>query len=75
MSKECIYDVCWSGQCKRPTIKDSEFCEKHLEQKCKVHLDNLEYCNKQAVGDCHSYAGSFVCGTPLCVEHKKTHKH
>jgi hypothetical protein len=32
-------------------------------------------CGEPAIGDCHSYAGSYVCGMPLCQEHKKTHKH
>lgn len=32
-------------------------------------------CQEPAIGDCHSYAGSYVCGMPLCKGHKKTHKH
>jgi hypothetical protein len=133
MSKECIYDVCWGGQCKKPTIDNSDFCEEHLNHGCGVSISNikeesrsiklskeelvyilekhyrglkiegLEYetenlvsiveedfvihaygkntgifiskCDKQSIGDCHSYAGPGVCGTPLCEEHKKTHKH
>lgn len=132
MSKECIYDVCHRGPCKKPTTNDSDFCEEHLGKTCGVNntsietkgwevqltkedlvnmikrhynnvdIDNIsiktdfaeidlsnhtinvkgqesnrkfERCDHQAIGDCHSYAGSFVCGTPLCVEHKKTHKH
>jgi hypothetical protein len=132
MSKECIYDACWKGQCKNPTINDSDFCEEHYGKTCgvsttdtvsnnwKVQLTNEdlikmfkcrysnvdvndisietdfgeidlsnhtinvkgiekkvknERCDHQAIGDCHKYAGSFVCGTPLCEEHKKTHNH
>jgi hypothetical protein len=74
MGKECIYDVCWSGQCKKPTVEGSDFCEEHLDKQCGVRVDG-ERCTQQAIGDCHSYAGSFVCGTPLCEDHKKTHKH
>jgi hypothetical protein len=133
MSKECIYDVCWSGQCKKPTADNSDFCEEHLNHGCGVSIsttkneprvitlskedlvemlekhhhglkiEEVEYenenlvsimeedfvihalgkktttsstkCNKQAIGDCHSHAGPGVCGTPLCEEHKQTHKH
>ena len=131
MIEECIYDVCWSGPCKKPTRTESDFCEEHLGKICKqnirtevvedwnkvlshndilqilnqhfsgfarnikienmsfntnrnqlsIHLEGKETssintkCGKHAVGDCHNYAGSGVCGTPLCIEHKKTHKH
>ena len=131
-SQECIYDVCWKGKCKNPTVGDSEFCENHIEAKCCESISTFEKqehtfsisphevkeilerhlgiqdievflqdlyggkqsissfdivgkgtgvkrvhtkCGEQAVGDCHSHAGPGVCGTPLCQEHKETHKH
>jgi hypothetical protein len=131
MNKECIYDVCHRGPCKKPTVAESDFCEEHLGKICKenirtevvedwnkvlshndilqilnqhfsgfarnikienmsfntnrnqlsIHLEGKETssinnnCENQAVGDCHGYHSSFVCGKPLCVECKKIHKH
>jgi hypothetical protein len=68
MEKECIYDICWHGRCGKKTLKDSDFCKEHSKVKCS-HTS----CDKQAVGDCHSHAGSFICGAPTCKEHKHTH--
>lgn len=68
---KCIYDVCWKGICNKETISNTDFCEEHLGKKCQPNLrDN---CDNQAVGDCHQYNGSFVCGSPLCEGHKHTH--
>ena len=44
--------------CKNDIIKDSDFCAKHAEKKCRV-------CGNQATKECE-YCGQFVCGVPLC---------
>ena len=68
MSEQCIYDVCWQGRCKNESITGQKFCEEHLNKKCY-------HCDNQSVGDCHKYNGSFVCGAPMCEEHKDRHYH
>jgi hypothetical protein len=68
MGKECIYDICWHGRCNKKTVNGSDFCKEHSKVKC-----SHPSCEEQAVGDCHGYAGSFVCGAPTCKEHKHTH--
>jgi len=73
MSKECIYDVCHRGPCKKPTVAESDFCEYHSSVKCSSPTLITNNCENQAVGDCHGYHGSFVCGKPLCIECKKIH--
>jgi hypothetical protein len=36
MNKECIYDVCHRGPCKKPTVAESDFCEEHLGKICNI---------------------------------------
>lgn len=64
-SRKCIYDVCHHGRCNEDVIHGFDFCKDHLNKKC-WKID----CDLQAVGDCHKYNGSFVCGTPMCPTHK-----
>jgi len=55
---KCKFDLGWSGKCKSDAIKGKEYCEEHLEVKCKS-------CGIQATHLCGE-TGQFVCGAPLC---------
>lgn len=59
---KCKYDVCWQGQCKNDIVEGEEYCKEHLNKKCMS-------CDKQAIGDCHLFNGSFVCGGSMCEDH------
>ncbi|MCK5558337.1 MAG: hypothetical protein KAJ01_08165 [Candidatus Hydrogenedentes bacterium] len=61
MSERCIFDRCWQGQCELDGTGDPPLCEDHRKGKC--------WCGAQAVRDC-AVASSFVCGAPLCADHK-----
>lgn len=61
--KKCKYDVSDQGYCGENVVEGKEYCKKHLGKKCWK-------CDKQAVGDCHKYYGSYVCGSPMCPDHK-----
>lgn len=64
----CEYDICWKGRCKEDALEGERFCEEHLGIKC-----HRKDCGRQSEGDCHSYNGSFVCGAPMCSDHKHAH--
>lgn len=68
MKNQCEYDVCWQGRCKNESVENEKYCIEHLNKKCY-------HCDNQAVGDCHKYWGSFICGCPMCEEHKDRHHH
>lgn len=63
MDKECKYDICWKGRCNKETVEGKEYCLEHLGIKCHK-------CDQQSIGDCHGFNGSFVCGYPMCEDHK-----
>jgi hypothetical protein len=66
MIELCSYDVCWKGDCDNTVQEGNRFCTGHETLKCK-------HCGEKAVGDCHRYNGSFVCGAPLCEKCKCGH--
>ncbi len=57
----CIFDQAWIGLCSNKALTGHSVCSDHLGTKC--------HCGAQATREC-SHAGSFVCGRPLCDEHK-----
>ena len=58
LPKKCQYDVCWKGPCGKDVEEGKTFCNDHEDKKCSY--------DQKAVGDCHGFNGSFVCGMPLC---------
>lgn len=60
---KCQYDIPWAGHCGRPAV--GGYCEVHAGKTCNK-------CDKQATHGC-GYTGQFVCGTPLCDNHKHEH--
>jgi len=74
--KECIMKNCHSpGICGKETVDDTNFCKEHLELGCNIIIEHypLIRCGKQSTHQCNGYNGSFVCGAPLCEEHKDCH--
>jgi len=63
---QCTFYMAWAGRCGRHSWKgaDVQMCKPHFETKCRV-------CGEQAVHTCANFSGSFVCGTPVCVNHKE----
>jgi len=64
-ANECRYDEPWQGECGKPTVSGSDFCEEHHGRLCRV-------CKDQATRGC-PHAGSLVCGAPLCDDHNHSH--
>lgn len=56
MSKKCKYVPYY--QCNNNTVKDSDYCEKHINERCVS-------CGDKAIKGC-PYEGQFVCCYPLC---------
>jgi hypothetical protein len=65
-AKGCPYDVCHKGPCGSGVPTGQTYCPQHSTVKCHT-------CGAQATGDCHGYSGSFVCGYPICPDHRHTH--
>lgn len=62
--KNCKFDIAWVGTCKQKAGPDG-VCDEHRKIKCR--------CGKQAVRECDTTMGPFVCGFPTCG--KCTHSH
>lgn len=61
--QKCKYDSCYKGYCGEPVVEGEEYCKEHLGKKCWK-------CDKQAIGDCNKFDGSYICGSPMCQDHK-----
>lgn len=57
----CKFIKAWIGPCGEITYPE-EYCAAHKGIKCWV-------CNEQATHEC-AIPFQFVCGVPLCAEHK-----
>lgn len=62
---KCKFNMAWRGICEVKTVVGKEYCAKHLGEKCFS-------CGKQATRDC-DHTSQFVCGMPMCDEHRHTH--
>lgn len=54
----CKFNEAWIGICNKESIKEEDYCEKHLNTKCEI-------CGNQATHNC-SETMQFVCGINLC---------
>ena len=59
---ECPFNEAWVGKCKKTPEIGELYCEKHKGQKCFK-------CGAQATKNC-GHTSQFVCGVPMCDEHK-----
>lgn len=60
---KCKFDLAWRGPCNRECV--GSYCKEHI-MKCTM-------CNKeQATHEC-DFAGSLVCGRPLCKKCRCNH--
>ena len=79
---------CWNiGTCGKETVEGTNFCKEHLGLKCtalgprygmgkEIQPDGStkwRECGEQATHYCNGFNGSFVCGNPLCKEHRDCH--
>jgi len=62
VDEECPFIVSWVGKCKQVPDVGEIYCPKHKNEKCFK-------CGAQATRDC-DHTGQFVCGVPMCDEHK-----
>lgn len=62
--KVCGFLVAWVGTCKQKAGPDG-VCDEHRKVKCR--------CGKQAIRECDTTMGPFVCGFPTCG--RCTHSH
>jgi len=62
----CVFSECWVGRCKVGVIPGEEFCGQHLGKKCWA-------CDEQAISNCESTMGAFVCGVYQCEKHPHRH--
>lgn len=60
----CGFDIAWVGRCKSKA-DGTGFCDEHQKVKCR--------CGRQAVRECDTTMGAFVCGFPTCG--RCTHSH
>lgn len=60
----CGFSIAWVGSCKAKA-DETGFCDKHKKVKCR--------CGRQAIRECDTTVGPFVCGFPTCG--KCTHSH
>ena len=58
MENKCKYDLAWIGKCNVVILDESDFCEKHKNEKCSS-------CGEPATHQCSETMG-LVCGAPLC---------
>jgi len=60
---KCNFPLLWSSEkCREDVPVGNKYCEKHSKLKCS--------CGAQATHECCGFAGSFVCGAPLCDKQK-----
>ena len=65
---QCSFMPCRANnECEKESINGSIYCKEHDGYNCR--------CGEQAVTECWRYAGSFVCGQPLCERCNKSHNH
>lgn len=64
-SDKCNWQIAWYGRCNSKVITKG-FCKKHINLKCCV-------CGQDATNECE-YAGSLICGAPLCDKCEHTHR-
>ena len=62
--KTCGFSIAWVGTCKQPAGAEG-VCDEHRKVKCR--------CGRQAIRECDTTMGPFVCGFPTCG--RCTHSH
>lgn len=65
IDEECPFIRSWVGKCKKTPDVGEIYCPEHVESKCFQ-------CGGQATRDCE-HTTQFVCGVPMCAEHRHTH--
>lgn len=64
----CDFDVAWRGHCNKPAILGETKCLEHFKIQCAM-------CESPSVEECSGTVLGFVCGSPLCENHKGNHSH
>lgn len=63
---QCQFDIAWVGRCKYNSDQTG-FCSTHRLRKCS--------CGKQAIRECDTTVGAFVCGHLSCGTCSNKHRH